>query len=225
LPTTAGPAVTMDMRMQFFQFGAQPKIKFPPKRRVLDYTPVLRAELGMIDGSTLGPLRPPAGAKPLAAAVFRHRATGICRKAEGEAKELLKKNAGLIQALKGLDPNDLRGGGGKPVVDAYGRRLTEPAIGMTRRFLRELSVLDPPAAWADDYHRLLKFGTIETEWGLARTRALQLGVLKLPAFEAHKAQLAKENKGAERIAAQLGVSACDHKRSSPVSGGAPTEAA
>lgn len=59
LPSESGPTVTMDMRMEFFDFAAHPGIAFPPAGQVLDYTPVLRAELGMTNGGNVGSLEPP----------------------------------------------------------------------------------------------------------------------------------------------------------------------
>ncbi len=48
LPTwPGGPILTIDMRIEYFDFGIQPKIDFPPEDRVYDYTPVLREELGV----------------------------------------------------------------------------------------------------------------------------------------------------------------------------------
>ena len=73
----------MDMRMQFYDFGAHPKIELPAEAQGLDYTPMLRAELGLEDGSTVGSLISPTGAKPLSSAAFQNRVLGICRKVEG----------------------------------------------------------------------------------------------------------------------------------------------
>jgi hypothetical protein len=51
ITTDAGPSVTVDMRMQLYAFGSHPKIEFPAKSQVYDYTPKLRAELGLTDGT------------------------------------------------------------------------------------------------------------------------------------------------------------------------------
>jgi hypothetical protein len=46
LPVEKGaPALTMDMRMEFFDFGARPEIELPDSSRVIDATPYLEEEL------------------------------------------------------------------------------------------------------------------------------------------------------------------------------------
>lgn len=50
LPTEPGaPTLTMDMRMQLFDFGARPKIELPNSERVFDTTPMLEAQLDAIE--------------------------------------------------------------------------------------------------------------------------------------------------------------------------------
>jgi hypothetical protein len=223
LPTSAGPAVTMDMRMQFFRFGAQPKIKFPPKRRVLDYTPVLRAELGMIDGSTLGPLRPPAGAKPLPTSVFRRRVKGICHAVVGEVEDLLRRQTALIHKLKALGLGSLQSNEAKAIAVAYGRRLEEPAYRVVRHATGQLAALVPPVADEADYRRYLELDAKQSEWIYAEARGLQLGAFKLPVLESHKSEGEEEARERKTLADKMGIGSCE-KGGSQV-GAAPTEPA
>jgi hypothetical protein len=55
LGVDGGPTVTVDARMQLFAFGSHPKIEFPPQSQVYDYTPKLRAELGLTGSSSSTP--------------------------------------------------------------------------------------------------------------------------------------------------------------------------
>jgi hypothetical protein len=52
IATGEGPTITVDMRMQLYAFGSHPKIQFPPKADVYDYTPKLREELGLSRGTS-----------------------------------------------------------------------------------------------------------------------------------------------------------------------------
>jgi hypothetical protein len=52
IPTQPGqPTLTMDMRMEFFDFGARPQISLPDPTRVYDATPLLEAQLDAADQS------------------------------------------------------------------------------------------------------------------------------------------------------------------------------
>lgn len=79
IPAEGGQSLAMHLSIEFFDFAAHPDIALPPRHEVLDYTPVLRAELGMMDGTSLGPLKSAPGATALPVPAFRRRATGICR--------------------------------------------------------------------------------------------------------------------------------------------------
>jgi hypothetical protein len=51
IPTQPGqPTLTMDMRMEFFDFGARPRIALPDPARVYDATPLLEAQLDAAAG-------------------------------------------------------------------------------------------------------------------------------------------------------------------------------
>ena len=125
LPAVDGHSLTMDMRMQFYDFGAKPKIELPPKHLVLDETPMMRAELGLVDGRSIGSLEAPAGAKALSARTFRRRVTAICHRVSGEGLRIERAHLELLAAgeehgARILDPQ--RG-------EAVPRRLRGPDRG------------------------------------------------------------------------------------------------
>ena len=210
LPTVSGgPTVTMDMRMEFFDFGARPKVTMPPRSRVLDYTPVLRAELGLEDGHGLGPLSPPAGTKPLPTATFHRRVEGICRAGTAAAKGLLPRSRELTDRLKALGPDALRSGEAKPLIATTGRWFERSGYGLLQRLFRKLVAVAPPARYAADYRRWLRLNAQEAEWILAEARAYQLGVVKVPGAGDHEAEAKRQKREAKKLAASLGISGCE----------------
>lgn len=207
IPTPAGPAVTMDMRMQLYDFGAKPKIKLPPKRRVFDYTPILRAELGMDDGHSLGPLTPPAGARPLAPAAFRRKVRGICQRQLGVAVRIFRGNRGLSESMEHIDPGDLARA--RELGDAYGRRVGEPTYRMARDLQRELVAVVPPAGDAARYRRYLKLSAERAEGLLAVIRALRIGAFASPVIKNWKSENAARKRQIKPLAARLGIGSCE----------------
>ncbi len=209
LPTAdGGPELTMDMRMEYFAFGAHPKVALPSRSRVLDYTPALRAELGMTDGRSLGSLRPPAGARPLSAAAFRRRATAICRGVAGEAKRLLSQADGLIERMEGMrrgvtDPVEAR-----PLAMAYGLRVGEPLYRLARRGTLRLAALVPPRDRVAAYRRYLTLDVEQLEGVLGQARALQVGAFNSPAIHdtAARETAAKKRR---KLVSSLGISSCE----------------
>jgi hypothetical protein len=219
IPSPAGPAATVDMRMQFFAFGSHPKIKLPPKHAVFDMTPVLRAELGLDDGSTLGSLTPPAGAKPLRPAAFHRRATGICGALVGKLKGVLERGMPLAATIKRLAPAG-PSAEGRADVRAYAEQVVEPGYRLLRRGTRKLARLAPPAALAGDYAQYVKLDAEQTETILAGARAWEIGQTKLPGLEAQKAASKQRDTERKQLAKRLGISSCE--RESTLGGGAAT---
>jgi hypothetical protein len=201
-----GPNVTLEQRMQFYDFGAKPKIKLPPKRRVFDYTPVLRAELGLADGTALGPLAPPAGAKPLAAAEFRKRVNGICRRLQGVARPLVRENKALSMAIEGagLDSADRA----RELGYDWGRKVAEPTYRLDGRAIGALVKLAPPAGLASDYRRYLWRGAKEQEVNLAMIRLVMLGAFKSPLLRSLDEEAKASEEKSDRLASKLGISEC-----------------
>lgn len=210
LPTVSGgPTVTMDMRMEFFDFGAHPKVKLPPSSKVFDFTPVLRAELGLANGHNVVPLQPPAGAKPLSVSAFHQRVNGICRTSESELKRLAPTAEPLFRKLKNIDPTALLNGEAKPLLRKVGRWTEDRLYPFGRRWLRNLAGVPPPVQYATKYRRYLQLDARDLEGALAGARLYQLGEFKLPGAEAQKAETKRLKKERQALVSSLGVSVCE----------------
>lgn len=210
LPTVpGGPTITTDTRMEFFDFGHRSKIPFPPKRKVLDYTPVLRAEFGLQDGTSLGLLSPPPGAKPLSATAFRHRARQICGRANVEAKRIVPTEQRLLRQLKGLGRSAILAGGGKPILLDLGRWIEGPLYRLGRGETRELASLAPPPADAANFSRYLTLDVKSLEEALAGARAFQLGLYKVPGPADRKAEEIRQKRERKHLVAALGIPVCE----------------
>jgi hypothetical protein len=209
LPTAPGvPTLTMNMRMELFDFGARPKIDLPPPGRVLDTTPILRAELGLADGTTLGPLSPPADTPRLPTSDFRQRANAICEKATTAAHRLVPRQQRVVREFGALDQRAVESGAARPLLLSTGRWFEGSVFGLGHRLFRELGALAPPAPYAEDYRRYLQLLAQQGEWVLAEARAFQLGAFEVPNTEDHNAEERRRTQEQHRIAAKLGISAC-----------------
>jgi hypothetical protein len=174
----SGVVVAMDIRMELFDFGPQAKIDLPPKSEVLDITPMLRAELGMLDGSRYAKVVAPAGGPPLSAAAFHRKGEAICRDGLSAAKHV----EDLAEKMKG----ELHQGADSEEGAAWLRRWAAELIGPTTKTFkslgRRLASLSPPAADAAEYEAALqeipvtleKFEAIKVASEMGSTKALKL---------------------------------------------------
>lgn len=209
IPTSGGASLTTDMRYQFYAFGPQHGIKLPPRRKVFDFTPILRAELGLEDGSTLGPLTPPAGAKPLSVTAFQRRAGDLCRTVLHKAKSIFHRHVQLFERAKALGPSATKSTEGRELMSAYGSRVIEPIDHLVRHGYRELAAIAPPPSLASAYRRYLKMNARSIEWNLAEARLLELGQAKAPALEARRSEAKAEGPERKKLAARLGIPICE----------------
>lgn len=207
LPITESTDLTTETRMLFYDFGPHPTIVPPLREQVFDYTPVLRAELGLEDGTALGPLTPPAGAKPLAVAPFRRRAIGVCRRVLGEGEDLFRRSKPLIRAMKGLGLGQVEEG--RRLLQRFARTFGQPAIRIIRRATHELARLAPPASLAADFRRYLRLDARQMEWDRAQNRLMELGRTKLPSLAAREAEEPREKAERKEVASRLGLSICE----------------
>ncbi len=204
-----GPTVTVDMRTEYFDFGVHPKVKLPPRRKVFDYTPVLRAELGLEDGHNLGPLGPPAGTKPLSTATFQRRIRGICRVGLAEGKSLAPRSRELTEQLRSAGREAIESGAARQLIVTVGRWYETSAARLIRRQFRRLRAVAPPARYAADYRRWMTLSAKGAEWILAEARIYQLGITKVPGTEGHKAAEKRAERESKKLAASMGLSACE----------------
>lgn len=219
--TDGGQTVELHLSMEFFDFAAHPNIALPPRHEVLDYTPVLRAELGMMDGTSLGPLEPAAGAAPLSVPAFRRKATGICRATLAEDERLAGKGDQIEAELSALGHASPTVSELKPVLLAMGDWLEGSVYRSSSEEIRELAALAPPAKYAADFRRYLTIYAQQAEFELAEARAFQLGRPQALDNAKHRAEVAPRQRELAKILPRLGIPECGREvGSSPVSGAA-----
>lgn len=206
--TNDGSSVSMDMQMEIFDFGAYPGIKLPPESRVLDYTPVLRAELGMLDGTSLGPESPPAGKAPLSVRVFRQRAVGICEAFKAKALKSKAEEPDFGPVLKSMSPEEARSGAARPILNQVGIWLEDSFYPTVVHAISQLHGLAPPTRYAATYRRYLTIDTQQAEWVLADARANRLGSFKIPGDD-HETEEARQRHELKDLAASMGIQACE----------------
>jgi hypothetical protein len=205
---SGGPDLTVETRMEFFDFGHKAKIPLPPRRKVFDYTPILRAELGLEDGHGLGPLTPPAGGKPLPAAAFRRKGNAICGRAYEEARALLPTERRILERLKLMGSKPADPGAALPLLRAFARWVEGPYFRFWHRQFRELVSLVPPARQAEAFRRFHLLEASSAEWGMAEARAFKIGITKMPTTDAQTAKRKRQEAQVKRLGRALGIPAC-----------------
>ncbi len=211
VPTTTGKSLTIDMTMGISDFAAHPGIKLPPSSEVLDYTPVLRAELGMIDGTSLGSLTPPAGAKPLSVGVFQKRVVGICEAVRAKAAKIVAAAPPFNAMLKAVGPKRIVNGEADPLVRRLGLWYEDPLYPLAIRITSKLKLVTPPTRYAAEYMHYLKLGVENDELLLAKARAYQLGALKVPGIDDAQSEEHRREQKLKRLAAAMGIQRCQQK--------------
>lgn len=212
LPTVSGgPTLTVGTRMEFFDFGHKSHIPLPPMGKVYDFTPVLRAELGLEDGHSLGPLDPPAGTKPVSVATFRRKANAVCGRAYIEARALLPPEQRLMDRLELLGPNPADPAAALPLLRRVARWVEGPIYRLWRRQFGELVAVVPPPGEAATYRRFLSLEAQSTEWALASARAFQIGLTKMPNAAGQTDKHHRQEAEAKKIGAELGIPVCTEK--------------
>lgn len=217
LPSGAGGApITMDMRTDLFDFGARPKVSLPPAGEVFDTTPIMRAELHLLNGPSASRFIAPAG-PVLSVGRFRAKARAICRGMGERARPLVHASAPQMRRFQAAVAEVKAGESGiQPMIDAYravAERLYEPAMRIASRALRRLGRLNPPSSLAGRFHSFLRVSTVSGERLLAGMREIEAGEPR------SGAALSKQNhataRQADRLAGQLGLGACaNHQGSS-----------
>jgi hypothetical protein len=176
---TGGSMLTMDLTMELFDFGVEPKIELPAPGTVLDYTPVARAELQMLNGEANADLiaaTPPA----LQESAFRRRGLAICADIRAEVESVsgaARKALGRIQP--GVDPSQLSPLESLATARQWSAHFTEPIARLEKRILKPLATLGPPSKVAAAYRELLQRFAIDAEVREAQARALQAGAFAI----------------------------------------------
>lgn len=208
LPEAAeGTTLTMDLTIELFDFGAEPEIELPALETVLDYTPVARAELQMLDGEANAGLiaaRPPA----LPESEFRRRGLAICDQIGAEVKSVSRAAANALRRVRpGVELSELSPVEGPTIARFWLAHLTGPIARLERRILQPLASLGPPEDVAAAYHELLQQFAIDAEAREAQARALQAGAFKI--FTQVEDEFFTENSSRqESLLRQVGLGGC-----------------
>jgi len=169
----------MDLTMELFDFGVEPKIELPAPSTAFDYTPVARAEFQMLNGEANAELiaaTPPA----LGESEFRRRGLAFCADIRAEVESV----SGVArEALRGIkprdDPNQLSPLQSRAMARKWSTHLTEPIARLEKRILKPLAELGPPSEIAATYHELLQRFAIDAEAREAQARALRAGAFSI----------------------------------------------
>jgi hypothetical protein len=205
IPSAPGaPTVKMDLTMEFFDFGIAPKVDLPTASETFDATPLGRAQLHLLDGSSVRLPSPPASAAPLAPSAFRSRASAICNGLIDRMHRMKAAAEPLMQQLKKA------GGPGKAdprtALQTFSTRYFEPAIRVIAGTARRLAALSPPAATRADFRELLHLSTVAIEINEVQARALDLGSMK--GGRAVEPQLQSTARRIRRLAHRIGIDSC-----------------
>lgn len=205
IPTTTGaPTVKMDLTMEFFDFGITPKVDLPPASETFDSTPLARAQLHLLDGSSIRLSSPPASAVALSPSVFHNRASAICNGLIDRMHRMKAAAKPLMRQLKGA------GGPGKvgprTALHTLSTRYFEPAIRVIAGTTRQLAALPPPAATRADFRKFLHLSTVAIEINEAQARALDLGSMK--AGRSVEPQLQSVGRRIKQIVQRIGIDSC-----------------
>jgi hypothetical protein len=198
----------MDLTLEFFDFGIDPRIELPAPGQVFDSTPLSRADLHLLDGSTWA-ISPSAAKSPsLPAATFRERASDICNSDEPRQIRMKKEVESLAARIAELLHSRNQAEGREALLQAlheYGALYTE-MIRIGVRELREIARLSPPAQLRPPLRRFLHTGSVAMEVSLAQTRALELGAFKTA--RELKPQLENATRGVKRAAREARLRDC-----------------
>jgi len=196
----------MDMTIDYFDFGVTPEVHLPDPNTVFDATPLVRAELGLLDGSNEMPARP--SSHPLSSSAFHRRALKICADVKGQLTHVKDRQRTLTGRLKATVRHDgLKSQSTLAAFRAAAFGIYEPALRTARRALRRLGRLAPPPTQASRYRRLLRLSSRSLEIDLAETRAVEVGRYSLA--DRLSKDLKRVQSRSKRLAKQIGLEACE----------------
>lgn len=201
------PSLEMDMRIDLFDFGIEPKVALPPPGRVLDTTPLLRAKLGLFGGGE--PRAPAAKAeRPRSRAAFRAELNDVCQGLKREFAPLSKRAVSLNREVARVARSE--GVGSRATLRAFQRLaagLYQPLVRMVDRTLGRIEAIGPPPGMAVQYRRYIRISTTQLGLMRATTRALQLGEYRL--VKRLENRIERLGKRTKKLARELGGSACE----------------
>jgi hypothetical protein len=205
IPSAAGaPTVKMDLTMEFFDFGVAPKIDLPSPSETFDSTPLARAQLHLLDGSSVRLATPAASVAPLSPSVFRNRASAICNGLIDRMHRMKAAAEPLMRQLRSVGKT----GNGDPrtALHTLSTRYFEPAIRVIVGATRRLAALPPPAATRADFRDFLHLSTVAIEINEAQARALDVGSIK--AGRSVEPQLQSVGRRIKKLVHRIGIDSC-----------------
>ncbi|HET7485984.1 MAG TPA: hypothetical protein VFJ64_11505 [Solirubrobacterales bacterium] len=211
IPTSAGaPTMKMDLTMEFFDFGIAPKVDLPPANETFDATPLGRAQLHLLDGSTMGVPARVSDGRPLSLPSFRRQGNAICGRLKQRASHLLSANKPALERMREADRLSKAGEGDRQAVARamhdYDARILEPIVRLGGRTLSEIASLAPPPALRSSVQRFLHFGAVTLEIDTARNRALEVHASRT--LDELKEQFHAASHKADQAARQAKLGAC-----------------
>jgi len=196
----------MDMTIDYFDFGITPEVQLPDPSTVFDATPLVRTELGLLDGSSEMPA--PPSSHPLSSPAFHSRALKICAGVKGQLTRVEDRQKPLTDRLKATVRRDgLKSRSTLAAFRAAAFGIYEPALHTARRALRRLGRLAPPPPQASEYRRLLRLSSRSLEIDLAETRAVEVGRYSLA--DRLSKNLKRVEARSKQLAKQIGLKACE----------------
>jgi hypothetical protein len=210
IPVGAGVAMKMDLRIDFHDFGVEPRIGLPPASQVFDTTPILRAQLHLLNGSSYANLIRPSGGKPLSKAAFHSTGVRLCRQMMGQMRAVAQRARPYLGDMKRLQNAEPGSMSPEEVVDLtrpVALALYEPIVRDAESFLGRIGNLTPPPELRERFQRYLRLSAVQVETYLAETRMMEIGAFSsLHSGSDRTKQLGHE---AKRLAHELGLGACE----------------
>lgn len=204
-PKPTQPRV-MDMTIDYFDFGVTPEIHLPDPSAVFDASPLVRAELGLLDGSSEMP--PPSPSHPLSGHAFHSRTQAVCLSTEKRLARMKRRGRPAIKRMETIVKRDgLKAHSTREAFRAAANAYYEPALRLARQALRSLARLAPPPTVASRYERLIRLSARSLEIDLAETRAVEVGQFALAQRLSNR--LHGLEKQSQRLAREIGLSACE----------------
>lgn len=197
-----GETVTMETRMELFDFGKQPTIDLPADDEAVDMTPLIRAELRMLDGSGFRKLLAPSVGRPLSAAAFRRKGNAICRDLIHKAHETGPPMVSLGDRLREAKTKSAF----LAVMRDWSQTYVRPGIALAVDATRRLAQLTPPPSDNSEYTTVKRYLAIGLERLQALAVALETGSLR--ALKTLAAEEKAHKHDGDPQLRRLGLNAC-----------------
>jgi hypothetical protein len=199
--------LTMDMRVELYDFGAEPDIDLPPQDRVFDATPLVKKELGVRDTGANDPSRPP-DQKTASADRFLAQVNGVCEGVLDEAQQAVHDGAAL---QRGWSTAIRRDGLGSAAAMRWARRAAngfyEPTARILSRGLNRLTQISPPSGLRTEYHRYLHVSALQVEALRGLSHAVEVSDYKdIDRLSDRTDALGKQ---AKALGKKVGITECD----------------